>query len=140
MVSSIRLSESESWRVASLRSSSMRMFQRNDSIFVSPVSSRRSNDDDEEDLKWAALEKLPTYDRLTISLLMLEQTKSGHIFHDQVDVRNISLQARQQLLDRLIRTPDQDNELLMLKLRERIDRYREMNISCVCDGNLDFFG
>ncbi|PIA48197.1 hypothetical protein AQUCO_01400641v1, partial [Aquilegia coerulea] len=78
--------------------------------------------DDEDDLKWAALEKLPTYDRMRVSLLKQNQTKSGKFSHDQVEVSKLGLETRQELLDRLVRIVDHDNENFVAKLRERIDR------------------
>ncbi|XP_068652846.1 ABC transporter G family member 39-like [Aristolochia californica] len=98
------------------------MFQRSESVFSTTSASTRRNSDDEEDLKWAALEKLGTYDRLTVSLLKLGDSKSGHYRHDQIDVRNVSPEARREILDRLIRIPDQDNDFFVQKLRERMDR------------------
>ncbi|KAF8398268.1 hypothetical protein HHK36_017195 [Tetracentron sinense] len=122
MAGSMRVAEgAEGWRAASLRSASKKMFQRSESIFATTASTRRSNDD-EEDLRWAALEKLPTYDRLTVSLLRVDQSKSGKRIHDQVDVRNIGLEARQDLVDRLVHIVEHDNEFFVQKLRERIDR------------------
>ncbi|XP_010273226.1 PREDICTED: pleiotropic drug resistance protein 1-like [Nelumbo nucifera] len=127
MSGSMRKTEGiEALRAASLRSSSLRgasqrMFRSGESIFTTSASIRRSNDDEEE-LKWAALEKLPTYDRLNVSLLKLDKSKSGHDIQDQVDVRRIDLEARRNLVDRLVNIVDHDNELFVQKLRERIDR------------------
>ncbi|OVA03884.1 ABC transporter-like [Macleaya cordata] len=122
MAGSMRVAEGTegSWRTSSLRSASKSMFQRSDSIFAASASTRRSNDD-EEDLQWAALEKLPTYDRLSISLMKLNQSKNSEQFH-QVDVRNVGMETRQELLDRLVNIMDVDNEFFVRKLRERIDR------------------
>ncbi|XP_010273227.1 PREDICTED: ABC transporter G family member 39-like [Nelumbo nucifera] len=97
------------------------MFQRGERIFTASESSQRSNDDEEEP-KWAAPEKLPTYDRLKVPLLKQEKCKSGHHISDQVDVRRIDLEARRNLVDRLVNIVDHDNELFVQKLRERIDR------------------
>ncbi|KAL5715827.1 hypothetical protein ACHQM5_017595 [Ranunculus cassubicifolius] len=120
MAGSLRVPEGlDGWGASSLRSASERIFNSSENIFSTTASNRRSKDD-EEDLKWAALEKLPTYDRLNVSLLRLDQSKSGK--HDQVDVRKIGLETRQQLLDRLVHIVDHDNEIFVTKLRERIDR------------------
>lgn len=122
MAGSMRLPEGvEGWRAASLRSASKNMFHRSESIFATTASTRRSNDD-EDDLKWAALEKLPTYDRITVSFLRQGQTKSGRYTHDQADVRKVGLEKRQELVDRLVHIVDNDNEFFVQKLRERIDR------------------
>eukprot|EP01018_Ginkgo_biloba_P026515 Gb_28917 [translate_table: standard] len=119
MNTSARLDGGETW-TGSLRSGSSRFFERTESVF-SLASSTRRHQDEEEALKWAALEKLPTYDRLRTSILKSVQEK-GQVIHDQIDVRNIQLGTRQQLLDRLIKVTDEDNELFLNKLRERIDR------------------
>ncbi|PIA64438.1 hypothetical protein AQUCO_00100133v1 [Aquilegia coerulea] len=118
MSRSIRVGEeSGRWRSTTSRT----VFERSGSIFSTAESAWRSNDD-EEDLKWAALEKLPTYARTTVSLLKLNQSESGKFHHEQIDVRRIDLQTRQELLDRLVHIIDNDNEVFVQKLRERIDK------------------
>ncbi|GAU11042.1 hypothetical protein TSUD_113350 [Trifolium subterraneum] len=73
--------------------------------------------DDEEALKWAALEKLPTYNRLRKGLL----TKSnGEV--NEIDITDIGTHERKKVLERLVRVTQEDNETFLLKLRERIDR------------------
>ena len=74
-------------------------------------------EDDEEALKWAALEKLPTFDRLRKGLLFGSTGPSN-----EVDIDNLGSEQRQHLLDRLVRVADEDNEKFLLKLRNRIDR------------------
>ncbi|KAJ1376803.1 P-loop containing nucleoside triphosphate hydrolase [Sesbania bispinosa] len=82
------------------------------------IFSRSSHDvDDEEALKWAALEKLPTYNRLKKGLLT---TSSGEV--NEIDVTDIGKQERKRVLERLVRVAEVDNEKFLLKLRERIDR------------------
>ncbi|CAH9132922.1 unnamed protein product [Cuscuta epithymum] len=83
------------------------------------VFSRSSRDeDDEEALKWAALEKLPTFDRLRRGLLFGPGT--GPV--SEVDINNLGYQERQALLDRLVKVADEDNERFLIKLKDRIDR------------------
>ncbi|KAH8952003.1 hypothetical protein BDL97_09G061300 [Sphagnum fallax] len=76
--------------------------------------------DDEEALKWAALEKLPTYDRLRTSIL--QKFLGSKIIHQEVDVRHIGFAERQRIIDNLLKVADEDNERFLLKLRHRIDR------------------
>jgi hypothetical protein len=83
--------------------------------------STRENVDDEEALKWAALEKLPTYDRLHTALM--QKALGSKIVHEEVDVRTFGFEERQQIIDRLLQVTEQDNEKFLLKLRNRIDRY-----------------
>ncbi|KAL6559850.1 transcription factor [Orobanche gracilis] len=79
--------------------------------------STRHENNDEEALKWAALEKLPTYDRLTRGLLVGSRGETS-----EVDIRYIGFQERKALLDRLLKSADEDNEKFLMKLKERIDR------------------
>ncbi|KAH9666384.1 ABC transporter G family member 40 [Citrus sinensis] len=78
-------------------------------------SSRR--EEEEEALKWAALEKLPTYNRLKKGIL---STSSGHA--NEIDVDDLGLQERQRLINKLVKVADVDNEKFLLKLKNRIDR------------------
>ena len=74
-------------------------------------------EDDEEALKWAAIEKLPTYNRLKKGLLT---TSQGEAF--EVDVSNLGPQERQRLINKLVTVPEVDNEKFLLKLKNRIER------------------
>ncbi|WMV56739.1 hypothetical protein MTR67_050124 [Solanum verrucosum] len=105
--SSLRGSVKGSFR-GSFGSDSNSIF-RNNNIF-----NRSSRDeDDEEALKWAALEKLPTFDRLRKGLLFGA---------NEVDIHDLGNQQSKDLVDRLVKVADEDNEKFLLKLRDRIDR------------------
>ncbi|KAJ4958314.1 hypothetical protein NE237_025425 [Protea cynaroides] len=82
------------------------------------VFSRSSLDreDDEEALKWAALEKLPTYNRLRKGVLT--DTEGGT---KEIDIKSLGLADRKILLERLIKAAE-DNEKFLLKLKDRLDR------------------
>ncbi|KAK9232141.1 hypothetical protein WN943_022384 [Citrus x changshan-huyou] len=84
---------------------------------VGAFSKSLREEDDEEALKWAALEKLPTYNRLRKGLLT---TSRGEAF--EVDVSNLGLQQRQRLINKLVKVTEVDNEKFLLKLKSRIDR------------------
>ncbi|KAK9923261.1 hypothetical protein M0R45_031690 [Rubus argutus] len=77
----------------------------------------RSVREDEEALIWAALEKLPTYDRLRKGILTTLSGKAS-----EIDVPNLGFQEREQLVDRLLKVPEEDNERFLLNLKNRIDR------------------
>ncbi|XP_070002246.1 pleiotropic drug resistance protein 1-like isoform X2 [Nicotiana sylvestris] len=84
----------------------------------SSIFSRSARDeDDEEALKWAALEKLPTFDRLRKGLLFGSEGDSAA----EVDITDIGHQERKSLLERLVKVADEDNEKFLLKLKNRID-------------------
>ena len=74
-------------------------------------------EDDEEALKWAALEKLPTYNRLRKGLLLGSEGEAI-----EVDIHNLGLQDKKNLVERLIKIAKEDNEKFLLKLKNRMDR------------------
>ncbi|KAL2346758.1 hypothetical protein Fmac_000758 [Flemingia macrophylla] len=78
-------------------------------------SSRR--DDDEEELKWAAIEKLPTYLRMTRGILTESEGQPT-----EIDINKLGPLQRKNLVERLVKIAEQDNENFLLKLRDRIDR------------------
>eukprot|EP01018_Ginkgo_biloba_P004061 Gb_34646 [translate_table: standard] len=85
-----------------------------DNVF-STSSSHEEDQDDEEALKWAALEKLPTYDRIRRGFL---QNMSK-----DVDVTRLNFHERKLLLDRLFNIADENNaQQFLLMMRARIDR------------------
>ncbi|KAI4329206.1 hypothetical protein L6164_021496 [Bauhinia variegata] len=108
----------------SLSRSSWRM----EEVFASGRYSRRGGttvDEDEEALKWAAIEKLPTYDRLRTSILQTfnDQDPHGNIArHREVDVRKLGMDERQQLIDRIFKVAEEDNEKFLRKFRNRLDK------------------
>ncbi|KAG1346221.1 ABC transporter G family member 37 [Cocos nucifera] len=96
------------------------VYRRNNSLWWSgdDIFSRSSRDeDDEAALKWAALEKLPTYNRLRRGILTLAEGE-----HKEIDIHSLGLQEKKILLERLVRVAEKDNEEFLLKLRNRIDR------------------
>ena len=111
-------------KVASMRlGNSGSIWRRGDDVF-----SRSSRDeDDEEALRWAALEKLPTYDRVRRAMVPLgdgaEAGAGGGKGLVDVDVHRLDPQQRRALLERLVRVADEDNERFLLKLKDRVDRY-----------------
>ncbi|KAJ1416661.1 P-loop containing nucleoside triphosphate hydrolase [Sesbania bispinosa] len=74
-------------------------------------------EDDEEALKWAAIQKLPTFSRLRKGLLTSPEGEAT-----EVDIKKLGFQERRDLLERLVRLAEEDNERFLLKLRDRIDR------------------
>ncbi|KAF3650989.1 Pleiotropic drug resistance protein 1 [Capsicum annuum] len=101
-VSSARLSSSNVWR-----NSAMDLFSR----------SSKEDYDDEEALKWAAIEKLPTYLRIRRGILTEDEGQCR-----EVDITKLDLVERRNLLERLVKIADEDNEKFLLKLKKRIDR------------------
>ena len=72
--------------------------------------------DDEEALRWAALEKLPTYDRARTAVLAMPEGELR-----QVNVQKLDPQERHALLQRLAWVGD-DYQRFLSKFKGRVDR------------------
>ncbi len=84
----------------------------------SSVSRREEVADDEEALRWAALENLPTYNRVRTSIFFNPATGS----RKNVDVRLLTPVQRRQLLDNLLNATADENEQILQKMRNRLDK------------------
>lgn len=92
-----------------------------------------ADDNDEEALRWAALEKLPTYYRLRTGILKsiaeddkqntVDGKKSAALYvHKEVDVRKLGEFEKQQFIERVFKVAEEDNDRFLRKLRNRIER------------------
>ncbi|CAN6201350.1 unnamed protein product [Urochloa humidicola] len=96
----------------------------------SRASSRgRVVDDDEEALRWAAIERLPTYSRVRTAIFSSAAADSADddsgkqlMSSREVDVRKLGDGERQEFIERVFRVADEDNQRFLQKLRNRIDR------------------
>ncbi|KAM3753124.1 hypothetical protein ACB098_03G069600 [Castanea mollissima] len=80
-------------------------------------------EEDEEELRWAAIERLPTYDRLRKGTPMLTQVlANGKVVHDEVDVTNLGMQDKKLLMESFLKVAEEDNEKFLRRLRDRTDR------------------
>ena len=80
-------------------------------------------EDDEEALRWAAIERLPTYDRMRKGILLPGAVGGGGGAGKEVDIQGLGVAERKNLIERLMRTAEEDNERFLLKLRDRMERY-----------------
>ncbi|XVE52142.1 hypothetical protein DITRI_Ditri02bG0098700 [Diplodiscus trichospermus] len=80
------------------------------------LSASLHDEDDEEALKWAAIQRLPTYDRLKKGLLLGSQGRTR-----EIDIKNLDFHERHETLERLVKNTKEDNEKFLLKLRNQID-------------------
>ncbi|KAJ9684813.1 hypothetical protein PVL29_017010 [Vitis rotundifolia] len=78
-------------------------------------------DDDEEELKWAPIERLPTFERLRKGMLK-QVLNDGKVVHKEVDFTNLGMQERKHLIESILKVVEEDNEKFLLRLRERTDR------------------
>ena len=119
MASSSRRSLSSGGSSSISLSQSFRQMDAADDPFWRAQSAHDHRDEEEEDLRWAALEKLPTYDRVRRAIVPLG---GGEAAPQVVDVLGLGPRERRALLERLVRVADEDNERFLLKIKERIQR------------------
>lgn len=91
-----------------------------DNVF-SRQSSVSSAQGDEEALQWAALEKLPTFDRLRTAVLRFVG-EDGMKRTEEIDVTKLSIDDRHHIIERILKVTEDDNERFLTKLRGRLDR------------------
>ncbi|KAG5540595.1 hypothetical protein RHGRI_020719 [Rhododendron griersonianum] len=72
--------------------------------------------DDEETLRWAALQRSPTYIQARTSFF---RNVAGEV--SLVDVRNLEIQEKGQVLDKLIDAVNEDTELFFNRIRKRFN-------------------
>ncbi|KAL6591851.1 hypothetical protein ACP70R_049714 [Stipagrostis hirtigluma subsp. patula] len=118
-------------KAASMRQDSRSVWRRGDGVF-SRSSSMADEVDDEEALRWAALERLPTRARARRAIVPLVEDATSddgaaaaplrrHGVVD-VDVLDLGPGERRALLERLVRVADEDHERFLLKLKHRLQR------------------
>lgn len=84
-------------------------------------SSRLDGNDDEEELRWAAIERLPTYDRMRKGVLR-QVLENGKVVSEEVDVTKLGSQDKKVLIESILKIVEEDNEKFLLRLRNRSDR------------------
>ncbi|KAG7017438.1 Pleiotropic drug resistance protein 2-like protein [Cucurbita argyrosperma subsp. argyrosperma] len=85
------------------------------------VFTRSGRMDDEEELRWAAIERLPTYDRMRKGMLR-QVLENGSVVHEEVDVTALGFEERKRLMESVVKVVEEDNEKFLRRIRERSDR------------------
>ncbi|OMO49677.1 pleiotropic drug resistance protein 2 [Corchorus olitorius] len=85
------------------------------------VFDRSRRHDTEEDLMWAAIERLPMYDRLRKGMLP-KVGDEGKVVLDEVDVTKLGTQHKKKLMESVLKVVEEDNEKFLRRLRDRTDR------------------
>ncbi|KAL3646852.1 ABC transporter G member 39 [Castilleja foliolosa] len=101
----------------SFGSSGRHVWQQESEVFSR---SCRENDD-EEGLCWAAIERLPTRDRLSKGLLR-SVLEDGTVRASVVNLKRLGADEKKQLVDRILNAVEEDNEKFLQTLRSRADR------------------
>ncbi|OWM79108.1 hypothetical protein CDL15_Pgr003279 [Punica granatum] len=84
-------------------------------------SGQQREHDDEEELRWDAIERLPAYDRLRKCMLQ-QVLDDGQVVHGEIDVRKLKMEDKKQLMDNILKVVEEDNEKFLRSLRDRTDR------------------
>ncbi|XP_065867144.1 pleiotropic drug resistance protein 2-like isoform X1 [Euphorbia lathyris] len=105
---------SRSWGSTSVRE----MFNAPD---VFQRSARHTADDEEAELRWAAIERLPTYDRVRKGMLK-QVLSNGKVVQSEIDVTRLGIEDKKQLMQSMLQVVEQDNEKFLSRLRHRTDR------------------
>ncbi|KAI4352597.1 hypothetical protein L6164_006833 [Bauhinia variegata] len=85
------------------------------------VFQRSRREDDAEELMWAAIERLPTYDRLRKGILK-QVLDNGKVDYEEVDITKLGRREKKHLLEKILVSAEKDNENFLLRLRERVER------------------
>ncbi|KAK9282777.1 hypothetical protein L1049_010998 [Liquidambar formosana] len=119
------LARSMSSRALSFRSSSKRSWGsasiREAWTSQSNVFERSGRQDDEDELRWAAIERLPTYDRLRKGILK-QELDNGRVGYQEVDITNLGMLDKKHLMESILKVVEEDNEKFLSRLRDRTDR------------------
>ncbi|KAL7195891.1 hypothetical protein ACSBR1_036008 [Camellia fascicularis] len=102
-----------SWASASLRE----VWQAPPDVF----SRSARQEDDEAELMWAAIERLPTYDRMRKGMLS-KVLDNGKVVRDEIDVTSLGMQDKQLLMESILKVVEDDNDKFLQRLRDRTDR------------------
>lgn len=104
-------------------------------------SSRRSFRDlfsrgreEEEEVRWAAIERLPTYDRMSRGVLK-QVLEDGTVKASEIDVKKMGIDERGHLMRTILNAVEEDNDRFLRRMRARVDRYIIIlanNCLCVC--------
>ncbi|KAJ8768124.1 hypothetical protein K2173_021064 [Erythroxylum novogranatense] len=119
MISGQATTTDRNWRSESRRQMSWKQIGKNSSVFQRNPT--RKAVEEEEELQWAALERLPTFDQMRKGI-MKQRTNSGKIFQNEVNVTKLRSQERKLLIENMIKTVEKDHEKFLRRLRHRTDR------------------
>ncbi|XP_027329792.1 pleiotropic drug resistance protein 3 [Abrus precatorius] len=94
---------------------------------ISSVNPTQVENEEEEALQWAEIQRLPTFERITSALFDVHDDEGmetgGNIKGKQVvDVSKLGAQERHMFIEKLIKHIENDNLRLLQKLRKRIDK------------------
>ncbi|XP_050940090.1 pleiotropic drug resistance protein 2-like isoform X3 [Cucumis melo] len=81
----------------------------------------RRMEEEEEELRWAAIERLPTYERMRKGIIR-HVRENGRVVEEVMDVTAMGFMERKELMERMVKVVEEDNEKFLRRMRERTDR------------------
>ena len=117
-VSSFRSGSKRSWALTSFKE----VWTGQGDVFLK---SGRAND--EEELKWVAIKRLPTFDRLRKGMLK-QVLEDGKVNYEEVDVTNLGMEEKKNLMESMLKVVEEDNEQFLRRLRDRTDRCVSLSV------------
>ncbi|XP_062117542.1 pleiotropic drug resistance protein 2-like [Humulus lupulus] len=82
---------------------------------------RRNEPDDEEELRWAAIQRIPTFERMRKGV-MKQVLENGRIVHNEIDFTKLGGLEKKQIVETVLKIVEEDNEKFLRRLRDRTDR------------------
>ena len=77
--------------------------------------------DEEEELRWAAIQRIPTFERLRKGVIK-QVLDDGRMVLNEVDFTQLGILEKKQILETLLKIVEEDNEKFLRRLRDRTDR------------------
>ncbi|GFY93424.1 pleiotropic drug resistance 6 [Actinidia rufa] len=84
-------------------------------------------EEEEEDLRWAAIERLPTYDRLRMGVLA-RVVDGGRVVREEVDVTKLGTLEKKVLMESILKVVEDDNERVGIEIPKIEVRYENLSI------------
>ncbi|GMH11164.1 hypothetical protein Nepgr_013005 [Nepenthes gracilis] len=80
--------------------------------------------EDENELTWAAIERLPTVNRTHMAFLRRTSSETSHEGErtETIDVTKLDRKKRELVVKKALATAEQDNFKLLLGIKERLNR------------------
>lgn len=89
------------------------------------VFNQSRREEEEEDLRLAAIERLPTYGQLRKGILTTQALDNGKGVYDEVDVKRLGFQDKEEVMEKILQILKEDNESFLQRLR---DRFQQVDI------------